>query len=145
MGHGRLVDLGALVLMPDFAALDHQLAVGDAERDTQHLFRTEDRKAAPVADALQHVAHLANDRGLDAFRRFIQQEHFSAIHEGASHGELLLLVARKVTGPSALHVEQNGEELVNVRRYRAAAARRYARLDVLLYHHGREHHAPSGT
>ena len=50
-----VVDVGARVLMDDLAVLEHEQAVGDVEREAQHLLGHHDAEPALVADALERA------------------------------------------------------------------------------------------
>ena len=87
----------------DLAGLKHVAAVGDLEGHAGVLLDEEDRRALPVhlLDDREHL--LDEDRG-QTHRGLVHQQHLRVRHQGAAHGEHLLLTTGHAAGllPEAL-------------------------------------------
>ena len=77
---------------PDTAALDDVGALADAAREMHVLLRKQDRKPA-LLQALDHLDHLLDDDGGEAFGRFVQKYELRVTEQAACYGQHLLLPA----------------------------------------------------
>src|SRR5260370_31203198 len=107
---GGLVDAVAGIAVDDASILHHQDAVGDFENEAQHLLAHHDGEIAHLADLLEELGDLLDDRRLDAFGRLIEQEDFWIAGERARDRELLLLAARQVAAGAFLALPQHREQ-----------------------------------
>ena len=97
------VDVGARGLVHDAAALDHEQAVGDVEREAQHLLGDDDGDARAASRiSFSALRDVLDDRGLDAFGRLVEQQHLRVGDQRAGDRELLLLAAGEVAALAAL-------------------------------------------
>src|SRR3981189_2431663 len=103
----RFVDLSVGIGVDDAAVLDHQHTVGDVEHEAQHLLAHHDAEVAQVANFLQDLADVLDDRGLDAFGRLVQQQDLRIAGERAGDGELLLLAAGQIAAASLLELRED--------------------------------------
>src|SRR6201988_2766327 len=67
------------------------------------LFDQHDGDVAEIAQIGNGAADVLDNRGLDAFGRFIEQEKLRPHHQRAANGKLLLLAAGEVAAPAAKH------------------------------------------
>ena len=54
------------------------------------------------------TAPISDDRRLDAFGRFVEDQQARPAGQGAANGQLLLLPARQVAAPALLHCSSTG-------------------------------------
>ena len=80
-------------LADERAFLDDEHAVRQLANELERLLHQHDGEAAARAQPQQRVADLIDDRGLDAFGRFVQQDDAGFGAQAARHGENLLLAA----------------------------------------------------
>ena len=94
----------------------------------------------PAVEVDDDAADLLHDRGLDALRRLVEQDHLGAADQHAADGELLLLAARHGAGALVGALLQDREELVDpvIGRCIGAPAHGLAHLQVLPHRHARE-------
>ena len=84
--------LGAGAGLHDLAGLKHIAASSDLERHVGVLLDQEDRGAVLV-ERLDNLEDLVHEDGCQAHRGLVEHEQLGAAHEGATHGEHLLLAA----------------------------------------------------
>src|ERR1043166_930083 len=105
----RLVHIGPAARVNDGAAVHDGKMVAEFAREVEILLDQHDRDLPQVAQISDGAADVLDDRRLDAFGRFIEQEHARPHDECASDGELLLLAAREVAAAPAQHVAEHRE------------------------------------
>ena len=142
--HLLLVHRLARARQNDRAAVHDRVVVGDVARPFEILLHHQDRHLALAPEMHERAADILDDRGLDAFRRLIQNEQLRARHQRAPDRELLLLAARKVAAAPPQHVVENREQAEDLVVDGALGARqgRKAGLQVLLDRKKRENLAP---
>src|ERR1051326_1716211 len=91
----RLVHVGPGAGVNDGAAVHDGKIVAEFAREVEILLDQHDRDLAEVAQIADGAADVLDDRRLDTFGRFIEQEHARPHDERAANGELLLLAARE--------------------------------------------------
>ncbi len=69
------IDALARFIPNDLAVLDDEYPISDVQREAQNLLGDNDRQATLIANALQRARHLADDRGLNALGRLVEQQH----------------------------------------------------------------------
>ncbi len=116
------------------APVHHGETVGEVAGELEILFDEHDRHVAAAAQVVDGAADVLDDGGLDALRRFVEDQQLRPGHQGAADGELLLLPARQVAAAPVHHALQHGEELEHLLGHVAqrTAHRREAGVEVLL-------------
>ena len=94
------------------ASIEHAEVLAHAPRERQLLLDEQDRQAALLVQADQHVADLMHDVRLDAFGRLVEDQEPRSEHERASDRELLLLAAGERAGVPTAELMQDREQLV---------------------------------
>src|SRR5215469_8597589 len=79
-----------------FAALHDDIALGQRAGEFEILLDQQDCHVAPRRETADDALDVLDDRGLDPFRRLVEDEELRLGDECAGNGELLLLPARKV-------------------------------------------------
>ena len=97
----------------DGAGLQHVGAVRDGQRHFSVLLHQQDRDALFV-DFLDDLENLLDQQRGQAHRRLIHQNHLGLSHQGAAHGQHLLLTAGKRARQLALALFQAREALVDI-------------------------------
>ena len=90
-------------------------------RERQLLLDQQDGDVALLAQALDDVADLLHDVGLDALGRLVEKSSFGSQRQRAADRELLLLAAREVAAAAVQHLLQHREQLEDVARDLALA------------------------
>src|SRR4030095_15329765 len=85
------------------------------------LLDQENGHAAFLLEALDRLLNVQNDRRLNAFSGFIEEEQRRLSHQSTSNGELLLLTTAEQSAFSGEHRLEPGEALKNLIRNRAVA------------------------
>ena len=120
----------------DVAGLQHVGAVRDGQRQFSVLLHQQDRDALFVA-FLDDLENLLDQQRGQAHRRLIHQNHLGLSHQGAAHGQHLLLTAGKGACQLAFALFQAGEPLVDIghRFGHIGRIRESSHLQVLFHRH----------
>src|SRR5215470_2696048 len=93
LSHDVLRQSADLAQRGDATGLQDRKMLRDVADELQVLLDQQDRAVPLAMDPLDDVVDLLDDRGLQAFRRLVEQKQPWLLHEGAGDGELLLLAA----------------------------------------------------
>ena len=77
------------------------------------LFHQQDGHVATAGQLADDFADLFDDRRLDAFGGFVQDQQFGLADQGATNGQLLLLAARQVAATAVFHLGQHRKHVVH--------------------------------
>src|SRR5215207_8648567 len=80
--------------------------VAEFLREVQILFDQDNGDLAQPAQIGDGAANVLDDRGLDAFRGFVQQQQLWPHDQSTADGELLLLAPRKIASSETQHLAQ---------------------------------------
>src|SRR4051812_36606688 len=124
--------------MHDAAALHHENAVGNVEHEAQHLLADDNAEIADTANVAEQPRDILDDRGLNAFGRLIEQQHFRIARQRPRNRQLLLLSARQIAAAAALEILEDRKKIVDLVWNIALTSDNQSGLDVLLHRHGAE-------
>ena len=133
----------------DAAVFQHVAVIGHVQGGGGELLHQQHGHALAF-QARDDAEHFLDQDGRQAHRRFVEQDHFWVQHDGARHGQHLLLAARQGAGQLVAPLLQTGEQLqglVQVAldvafRARTRKAGKGAQQQVVRHRH-RGEHAPA--
>ena len=99
----------------DRAALERHGAVGQRQRQVEVMVDDQDRDL--VAQLVESLEQLFDDRRREALEGLVEQQHAGVARERTRHRHHLLLAARQVVGrraPALLDAREEGEDLLLV-------------------------------
>src|SRR5688572_25657522 len=135
--HSVGVHVGAAPARHNFAALHHQVLVGERAGEVVVLLDQQDRHLAGRGERADRALDLLDDRRLDALGRLVEDQQARLHRQRAADGELLLLPARQVAAAAPEHALQHREHLEDARRDGGRAHQQ-----VLFHREAREDLAP---
>src|SRR5688572_8148458 len=135
--HSVGVHVGAAPARHNFAALHHQVLVGERAGEVVVLLDQQDRHLAGRGERADRALDLLDDRRLDALGRLVEDQQARLHRQRAADGELLLLPARQVAAATPEHALQHREHLEDARRDTGRAHQQ-----VLFHREAREDLAP---
>ena len=86
----------------------------------------------------QEPRQVLDDRRLDAFGRFVEQQHLRITRQRARNRQLLLLTAGEIAAAAAGELGQDGEQVEDLLRDLALASDHEPSFDILPDRHGAE-------
>ena len=92
----------------ELAVVEDVGPVGDAEGHVDVLLDDEDACPGLVGDAPHHREHALHDDGCQAEAHLVDQQDLGLGHEGACHGQHLLLATRQEAGSPVLQGCEGG-------------------------------------
>ncbi len=108
------VELGALALGLDGASSHHDILLRQARGEMEPLLHQQNGKPTGLFKPDDDVLNLIDDRRLDTFSRFIQQQQFGAREDGPSDRELLLLPSTEDTPRPVQNLCQLWKQLIDL-------------------------------
>jgi hypothetical protein len=86
----------------------------------------------------KEARQVLDDRRLDAFGRFVEQQHLRITRQRARNRQLLLLTAGEIAAAAAGELGQDGEQVEDLLRDLALASDHEPSFDILPDRHGAE-------
>jgi len=109
----RAVSVPAACFVHQPPALDDEQPVRHLHRETEHLLRHHNRDFTHLANFVERLGNVLDDRRLDAFRGFIQQQYLGVW--SPVRGQWPAAAAARLTGCplASAHVKQHREQAVD--------------------------------
>ena len=90
----------------------HHIGIRQSSRKMEALFHEQDGEPARVLESDDHVFDLIDNRGLNAFGWFVQQQHFGIGQECAPNRQLLLFTTAEDAARPIEYLRQFREQSI---------------------------------